>query len=58
MAVISYLNLACLPKEDVYKVLHHSVKQALAVQTNDEVFALIKSDAKEFFKVEKLIKTS
>lgn len=48
MAETSYLNLASLPRDEVYEVLKKSVAQALKDLTDDHLLAFIKRDAQDF----------
>lgn len=48
MADTFYLNLASLPRDEVYNVLSKSVAQAVQDFTEDQLLALVKRDAQDF----------
>jgi uncharacterized ferredoxin-like protein len=58
MAETSYLNLASLPRDEVYVVLKKSVAQALQDLTDDQLLAFIKRDAQEILTQDALKKVA
>lgn len=58
MSETSYLNLASLPRDEVYGVLKKSVAEALKDLTNDQLLAFIKRAAQDLLTQDSLKKVA